>query len=742
IASANLNISNSRNTSVQFEVFNLTTNSTGWIERQNVTEYAQNSTGVINYTPQYIAASKSGVQNVTQNNYTTQSGTYTIVVPALVGCGYLDVPNTNYALAQNITSAGASCFSIVADNITLDCARYSITGDLTPNTYGVLINVSNNSIIKNCVIKKFALGINVTSSFNTTVSYNNVSYNTKGIRVVQSYNGTISDNVKIHGMTNRGLELFDNTDYFTVRNNSVESWTSEGIFVGGTTAPYYSEYNTIYNNTVSLNGTTLGQGGLDAGYRAIYNNFSSNIVNATNNGYGIVNENANTFDSNIIVTGNGLGIINGWTSAGWSNYSNNQLTSGNTSLVITNNVGNCRFYNNVFTSTASNATELRGSATTLNDFFRNTFTGNAYGIYFNNAPANKFVDSVISGVTGDLFLNGSSYDNLFINTTFTKSKATVASADSNFTVQWYLGVRVIDDLSAAVSGAVVNATAVNGTVLFSLTSDASGYAATQNVSEYFQTSGGVTNFTPHLLSASKNPSNTSTIQLTESKNAVVVLTYTLTISNVHVIDVTQNTVTTGWDTSKAANETIEYGLTTSYGSTYSNTAYAATHSAFITSLTAATTYHYRIMACDAAGACVYSSDYNFTTAGGSGGGTGGGSSGGGYIPTSTPTIAPSAVPSATEAPTVQPSLIGGDKDAHGCLIAAGYSWCEAKQKCLRTWEEPCVLASTSPSPTASATPALAPVSGSISSWLILLLVLILLLLAFFLYKRRKKKRGL
>ncbi len=35
--------------------------------------------------------------------------------------------------------------------------------------------------------------------------------------------------------------------------------------------------------------------------------------------------------------------------------------------------------------------------------------------------------------------------------------------------------------------------------------------------------------------------------------------------------------------------------------------------------------------------------------------------------------------------------IGGDKDEHGCLIAAGYSWCESKQKCLRTWEEGCHL---------------------------------------------------
>jgi heat shock protein HslJ len=34
-------------------------------------------------------------------------------------------------------------------------------------------------------------------------------------------------------------------------------------------------------------------------------------------------------------------------------------------------------------------------------------------------------------------------------------------------------------------------------------------------------------------------------------------------------------------------------------------------------------------------------------------------------------------------------LVGGDKDKHGCIGSAGYSWCETKQKCLRVWEEPC-----------------------------------------------------
>jgi hypothetical protein len=35
------------------------------------------------------------------------------------------------------------------------------------------------------------------------------------------------------------------------------------------------------------------------------------------------------------------------------------------------------------------------------------------------------------------------------------------------------------------------------------------------------------------------------------------------------------------------------------------------------------------------------------------------------------------------------NLIGGDRDEHGCLGPAGYSWCEEKQKCLRSWEENC-----------------------------------------------------
>ena len=46
-------------------------------------------------------------------------------------------------------------------------------------------------------------------------------------------------------------------------------------------------------------------------------------------------------------------------------------------------------------------------------------------------------------------------------------------------------------------------------------------------------------------------------------------------------------------------------------------------------------------------------------------------------------------PSDNEPAAVPERLIGGDQDEHGCLGPAGYSWCEAKQKCLRLFEEFC-----------------------------------------------------
>lgn len=36
-------------------------------------------------------------------------------------------------------------------------------------------------------------------------------------------------------------------------------------------------------------------------------------------------------------------------------------------------------------------------------------------------------------------------------------------------------------------------------------------------------------------------------------------------------------------------------------------------------------------------------------------------------------------------------LVGSDRDVHGCIGSAGYTWCQIKEKCLRTWEESCSI---------------------------------------------------
>jgi len=46
-----------------------------------------------------------------------------------------------------------------------------------------------------------------------------------------------------------------------------------------------------------------------------------------------------------------------------------------------------------------------------------------------------------------------------------------------------------------------------------------------------------------------------------------------------------------------------------------------------------------------------------------------------------------------EIPATSTPTVGGDKDIHGCIGSAGYTWCEIKQKCLRVWEEKCEVVS-------------------------------------------------
>ena len=90
-----------------------------------------------------------------------------------------------------------------------------------------------------------------------------------------------------------------------------------------------------------------------------------------------------------------------------------------------------------------------------------------------------------------------------------------------------------------------------------------------------------------------------------------------TISGVSTSNLTASGVTVAWTSDEAADTQVEYGASTSYGSSSTlNTTLATSHSVNLTGLTANTTYHYRVRSSDAAGNLALSGDFTFTTTAG------------------------------------------------------------------------------------------------------------------------------
>ncbi|MBD3281195.1 hypothetical protein GF391_00425, partial [Candidatus Uhrbacteria bacterium] len=86
-----------------------------------------------------------------------------------------------------------------------------------------------------------------------------------------------------------------------------------------------------------------------------------------------------------------------------------------------------------------------------------------------------------------------------------------------------------------------------------------------------------------------------------------------TIINPQVINITQTTARVIWDTDEAADSLVEYGLTSSYTDSVSNSALVLSHGIDLTNLTPSTTYHFRVQSSDQYGNTSVSVDYTFTT---------------------------------------------------------------------------------------------------------------------------------
>ncbi len=91
------------------------------------------------------------------------------------------------------------------------------------------------------------------------------------------------------------------------------------------------------------------------------------------------------------------------------------------------------------------------------------------------------------------------------------------------------------------------------------------------------------------------------------------------VSAANIISVSSSGVTShganiSWITDKVATSQVEYGISTSYGSTaFTTSGLTPSHSVELTDLSPHTTYHFRVKSTDEASNITYSEDYTFTT---------------------------------------------------------------------------------------------------------------------------------
>jgi hypothetical protein len=100
----------------------------------------------------------------------------------LTSCGVLDLANTVYTLQNNITTTG-TCFTIAADNVTLDLKGYSINRDDSGHSSGngVYISGYNNTTIKNGFVNEYhgSLdwdGYGIYTEFSENNTFSNLSF--------------------------------------------------------------------------------------------------------------------------------------------------------------------------------------------------------------------------------------------------------------------------------------------------------------------------------------------------------------------------------------------------------------------------------------------------------------------------------------------------------------------------------------------------------------------------------------
>lgn len=416
-------------------------------------------------------------------------------------CGEI---TTDTTLINNVSAAG-TCFTIGANDITLDCAGYTLEfGTSTDDSAGIYIDGYNGTIIKNCHILKDSAnapgyGLNITNAYNISIYNNTIN--------LTGYSGGASPEYTYAIFANGNVENMQ------VYSNAINTYSSVsyGIYL------YSSINNTlIYSNNVTSVGKSL--------------NINDECINVS------VYGNNMTSNANIAV-----GLLNDLDDIKiYDNYLRTLAGSTFSVMHISRGLTNSQFYSNDMYAEAAGAKGIildnSGYAGTIsyNNFTNLTISSYETAIHLEGAHSgmpqygvfnNSFVNITLLNLTSEsLYAIDCAYNNTLVNSTVNSSRINVSSSGTNsLMLQWYVRTNVAFANGTGVEGASVNISDVNDDQKQYSSTDSEGATSWITITDRKFTNSGTTSYNNYTFKANYSSYDANTTSLNVSGTQVVSL---------------------------------------------------------------------------------------------------------------------------------------------------------------------------------------------------------------------------
>ena len=327
----------------------------------------------------------------------------------------LNSANSVYCLNENVAVAGTIAFSISADNVTLDCKGYTVTGS---GSIGAYASGRYNTTVKNCNITGFGAAVLYESGSYSTVSNSTISDNYDGIWLNGGSNYAINSNRISFSPSKRYGLIFDASNSVFYNNTLIGTTSDQMYSDSGCSNNTFYWNNFTYTDSANVVDQCTGDKWNGSAYGVNEGNIWWNVMDGTVHVYGAA---SSGFGTGLYAGSSGSGYPynnanSGYHVGGLTDYSPltpsfgcGPLNTAGATYTLSSNISisgaNC------FTVNAANVTidcaghSITGSSSTgysgiyteqANTTVRNcTITGFDYGLYLNGAT-NGIFDNITS----------------------------------------------------------------------------------------------------------------------------------------------------------------------------------------------------------------------------------------------------------------------------------------------------------------------------------------------------------